>query len=152
MIHASSSCHAQGHDIRDSLYQIITPLNKMTQIPIPLSAQRFFSAFYLTMLSTSKCNQHSSVGTAAFYRLTGLEFKPSGQHNFSDPYGTAPRPTQPPVQWSLDLFPSSKEAPPDPFQHNVKYSRTSTSPPCLFGMSWDRQPVASLPTNSTIEH
>jgi hypothetical protein len=132
-----SSCHTQGHDIRDTLYQTITPLNKMTPMPIPLSAQCFPSVFYLTMLPTTKGGQHSSVGTATFYRLVGAGFEPSGEHNFSDPSGTAPRPTQPPVQLSLDLFPRSKEAPPDPFQHRVKYSRTSTSPLCLLGMSWN---------------
>jgi len=82
MIHAPSSCHAQGHVIRDTLYQTITPLNKMTSIPIPLLAQCFFSAFYLTMLPTSKGFQYTSVGTATLYRLVGLGFKPYGQTIF----------------------------------------------------------------------
>jgi hypothetical protein len=110
-----SSCHAQGHDIRDTLYQTITPLNKMTSIPIPLLEQCFFPAFYLTMLPTSKGGQHSSVGTTTYYRPVSPRFEPSGEHNFSDPTETAPRPTQPPIQWVLGLFPGSKEAPPNPF-------------------------------------
>jgi len=109
----------------------------MTPIPIPLSAQCFFSAFYLTILPTTKGGQHSSVGTATFYRLVGPGIEPSGEHNFSDPSGTGPRPSQPPLQWVLGLFPRSKEAPPNPFQHKVKYSHTSTSPLCLLGISWD---------------
>lgn len=73
-----SSCHAQGHDIRDTLYQIITTLNKVTSISIPLLAKCFFSAFYLTMVPTSKGGQHSSVGTATFYRLVHPGFEHSG--------------------------------------------------------------------------
>jgi hypothetical protein len=50
------------------------------------------------------------VGTATYYRLDSLGFKPQWVQAFMDPSRPAPRPTQPPVQWVPGLLPGGKVA------------------------------------------
>jgi hypothetical protein len=52
--------------------------------------------------------QDGVVGIATHHRLDRLQFKPFWGQDFPDLSRLVPRPTQPPLQWELGLFPRRK--------------------------------------------